>query len=277
MEGTGFELSLNAELLKINDFTWDFNVNYSTSETIVKKLAGDSENVLVGGRVYAALNKPFPQLRTTSYVRDPQGRVVIDPADGNPIIGELKDQGTTLPKHVWGFNSSMNYNGFTLSATWDYRTGHKYYAQVADAMEFTGSSIESVSSNRQDFVFPNSVVETSPGVYIENTNIPITEGVMKYWQNHHNEIEENYVRDASSVKLREVALRYDIPSEAIKSTGLSKLTIGLVGRNLLTWLPEENRFSDPEFNNSLGNAIGEGGYFQSPPTRNYGLSINLEF
>jgi TonB-linked SusC/RagA family outer membrane protein len=277
LEGTGFELSLNAELLKINNFTWDFNVNYSTSETIVKKLAGDSKNVLVGGRVYAALNKPFPQLRTTSYVRDPQGRVVIDPADGNPIIGELKDHGTTLPKHIWGFNSSMTLNGFTLSATLDYRTGHKYYAQLADAMEFTGSSIESVSSNRQDFVFPNSVVETSPGVYVENTNIPITNGNMKYWQNHHNEIEENYVRDASSVKLREVALRYDIPSEAIQSIGLSKLTIGFVGRNLLTWLPEENRFSDPEFNNSLGNAIGEGGYFQSPPTRNYGLSVNLEF
>ena len=31
-------------------------------------------------------------------------------------------------------------------------------------MEFTGRSMESVSANRQDFVIPNSVIETSPGV-----------------------------------------------------------------------------------------------------------------
>ena len=69
----------------------------------------------------------------------------------------------------------------------------------------------------------------------------------------------------------------NIPNKYLERTPLKKLTIGVIGRNLLTWLAEENRFSDPEFNNSGGKAIGFGGYFQSPPTRNYGVNLNIEF
>jgi hypothetical protein len=43
---------------------------------------------------------------------------------------------------------------------------------------------------------------------------------------------------------------------------------------ILTFFTKRNRFSDPEFNNSNSNAIGVGGYFQSPPTRSYGFSLN---
>jgi hypothetical protein len=100
---------------------------------------------------------------------------------------------------------------------------------------------------------------------------------MGYWQNHHNEIKENYVRDASAIKVREISFRYDLSKKYLSELGLSKLSLGIVGRNLITWLPEENRFSDPEFNNATTNGVGVGGYQQSPPTRNYGFSINVEF
>lgn len=277
LKSSGLELTVDANVLNVNNFAWDLNVNYTTSETVVDKLAGDTQNVQVSGPVYASLGEVYPQLRTTSYERDPQGRVIVDPTTGNPIIGELKNQGRALPKHVVGLTNTFRYKEFSLSSTIDYRTGHVYYSELADAMEFTGSSVESASSNRQDFVFPNSVVETSPGVYTPNTNIPITDGKMGYWQNHHNEIKENYVRDASAVKVREIAFRYDLSKKYLDELGLSKLSLGIVGRNLITWLPEENRFSDPEFNNATANGVGVGGYQQSPPTRNFGFTLNVEF
>lgn len=277
LESTGLELTVNAGILESPNFAWDLNVNYSTSETTVEKLAGDTKNVQVSGPVYAVLGEAYPQLRTTSYERDPQGRVIINPNTGNPVIGELKNQGRALPKHIVGLTNVFRFKEFSLSTTLDYRTGHVYYSELADRMEFTGSSVESASSNRQDFVFPNSVVETAPGVYSPNTNIPITDGKMGYWQNHHNEIKENYVRDASAIKVREISFRYDLSKKYLSELGLSKLSLGIVGRNLITWLPEENRFSDPEFNNATTNGVGVGGYQQSPPTRNYGFSINVEF
>ena len=147
-------------------------------------------------------------------------------------------------------------------------------------MEFTGRSMESVSSNRQDFIVPNSVINTGTAenpVYVQNTSIPVTGGRQSYWTDHYNNIKENYVYDATAVKIRELALNYSIPSKFLEKSAVSKVSFGLVARNLLTWLPAQNRFSDPEFNNTNSNAIGVGGYFQSPPTRSFGVNLNVEF
>src|SRR5690606_3919230 len=103
--------------------------------------------------------------------------VVVDPVSGNPLVGEVIALGKTTPDYIIGASSRMSYKGISLAATIDYRTGHVYYEQGSDAMEFTGRSIAGVSSNRQDFVWPNSVIQTGEGVYVENTDLPITGGV----------------------------------------------------------------------------------------------------
>ncbi|UJH89754.1 TonB-dependent receptor [Antarcticibacterium sp. 1MA-6-2] len=289
LEGDGFEVSLGAKLIRTEDFSWDVNVNYTTNKVVVNDIAEGVDEVTVWSSgtgqvgIYAIVGEEFPSIKASSYVRDPQGRVVVDEVSGNPEIGDLKLLGKTTPDYIVGLNSQIQYKGFSLSGTLDYRTGHVYYEQGSDVMEFTGRSMESVSANRQDFVWPNSVINTgtdeSP-VYVENTNIPITNGRMEFWKDHFPEIKENYIKDATALKIREVALNYSLPKEFLGET-LTALRVGVVGRNLLTWLPAENRFSDPEFNNANtaqnGNAIGVGGYFQSPPTRSVGVSVNVEF
>ena len=160
-------------------------------------------------------------------------------------------------------------------------------------MEFTGRATHTVQANRQDFVLPNSVYETATGsgIFVENTSIPITGGDMTYWQNVYNNIKENYVKDATAFKIREVAFSYDLPSKLLENTFVRSLRVGFVGRNLFTWLPSESKFSDPEFQNLVSttptvtgsrnavpaNAIGIGGYLQGPPTKSIGFSLNLEF
>jgi len=294
LESDGIELTLGGTILKSENFSWDVNVNYTSVKTVVNSIAPGLDEVVLATTgeygIYAEVGETFPAVKASAYYRDPNGNVVIDPANGNPISttslpndnpqSGLKNLGTTTPKHIIGLSSSINYKNFRLATTIDYRTGHVYYAQGSDAMEFTGRSQESVSANRQDFIFPNSVIETSPNVFVANTNLPITNGNQDYWTNTYNEIKENYVRDATAVKIREISLSYELPQKFLDRTPLKKLTVGIIGRNLFTWLPKENRFADPEFSNNAGpsgNAIGIGGYFQSPPTNSYGLNVNLEF
>ncbi|WP_299254071.1 SusC/RagA family TonB-linked outer membrane protein [uncultured Lacinutrix sp.] len=281
LENTSLDFTLGAVVIKTDGgFNWNTNITYSAAETVVNTIGQGVSSVNLGSNIYAIEGSAFPQIQATSYERDPQGRIIVDAANGNPLVGGLKELGKTTPDYVIGMTNAFSYKGFTLSGTLDYRTGHVYYSQLADAMEFTGRSLESVSSNRQDFVLPNSVINTGTAanpVYVANTNIPVTGGRQSYWTDTYNDIKENYVRDATAVKLRELALNYSLPSDIIKNLKLSRVTIGIVGRNLVTWLPAENRFSDPEFNNSNTNAIGTGGYFQSPPTRSYGVNLNIEF
>lgn len=286
LEGSGVELTLGATVVKTDDWKWNLNINYSASETVVNEIKDDLNQIAVAdygsAGVYAEVGEVFPQLKATSYVRDPNGNIVINPATGNPEIGALKNMGKTTPDYILGMTSMLNYKGFALTTTFDYRTGHVYYSQLADAMEFTGLSMESVSSNRQDFIIPNSVINVGTSanpVYVDNTNIPITGGRQGYWTDHYNLIKENYVYDATALKIRELSLSYTLPAKFLDKTPLSKVSFGVVARNLVTWLPKENRFSDPEFNNTGGNSngVGVGGYFQSPPTRTFGFNLNVEF
>ena len=298
LKGSGYELTLGGTVLQSPDFSWDLNINYSHSEQEVTKIKEGVDEIQVYSTstagnvgVFAVVGEQFPTLKTSSYTRDPQGRIVIDQSSGDPIEGPLKNQGQVTPDYIIGLNSSVSYKGFRLAATMDYRTGHVYYEQGSDAMEFTGRSLASVSANREDFVIPNSVYESSPGVFVENTSIPITDGLQDYWTETYNNIKENYVKDATAFKIREVSLTYDVPSKWLDKTLIHSARLGFVGRNLFTWLPAENNFSDPEFKNlqsrsttSSGervavdqNAIGIGGYLQGPPTKSVGVSLNLEF
>ncbi len=294
LEGKGVEITLGGRILEIGDFKWDFSANYFTYETVVNEIREDIKEIAIDNYntygTFAIVGMPFPQMKAVSYVRDNQGRVVINEANGNPIVGEVTAMGKTTPDYNIGATNTFSFKGLSLGATIDYRTGHVYYEVGSDQMEFTGRSIASTSTNRQDFVWPNSVIQTGDDTYVPNTNIPITGGVMTFWQNTYNDIKENYVKDATAFKLREVALNYEVPASLLSKTKvINKLTLGFIARNVLTFLPEENRFADPEFNNfgegertSLvgdynANSIGVGGFQQSPPTRSYGVNLTIEF
>ncbi len=288
LSSNGIELSLGSRILSIGDLFWDVKMSYTQyDQKVVSIKEGITEIPLdvyaAGFGTYAIVDETFPQIKAVGYKRDPQGRIIIDPVSGNPIVGDLQNLGKTTPDYILGLYTQVGFKGITVSATFDYRTGHVYYAQGQDIMEFTGRSLESVSANREDFVWPNSVIETSEGVFVENTNIPITGGKMAFWKDHYNQIKENYLKDASALKMRELAVNYKIPPRVLANTGfISSLSIGFVGRNLLTVLPGgQTKFSDPEFKNTRGtddpNGIGIGGYLSPPPVRSYGFTVNVEF
>ena len=289
-DGTGIELNLGGTVLKKAGFNWDVFVNFTQYETIVTEIKEGLDEIatFTSGQygTYAVVGEAFPQIKANVYERDPEGRIVVDAVSGHPIqADELENMGKSTPDYIIGLGSNMSYKGFTLSVVVDYRTGHVYYEEGSEAMEFTGRSIASVSANREDFVIPNSVIETSPGVYVENTDIQVQGGRQSYWTDVYNDVKSNYIKDATALKIRELSLNYSLPSSITKSLPIEKVTIGFIARNLMTWLPEENRFSDPEFQNQVSrggstvgaNSIGLGGYMQAPPTKSFGFNLNIEF
>ncbi|MBI9057071.1 MAG: SusC/RagA family TonB-linked outer membrane protein [Labilibaculum sp.] len=288
LKSTGVEVSLGGRVIQAGDFSWNMNVNFSKADTEVVEIVGDLKEVAIesytgGFGTYAVVGETFPMLKAVAYTRDPQGRIVVDAVSGDPIVGEIENMGRTTPEYILGLNTSVSYKGLTLSATMDYRANYVYYSQGSDLMEFTGRSMESVQANRQDFVWPNSSIEVSPGVYEANTNTQITGGEMSFWKDHYNQIKENYVKDATAFKIRELALNYTFPKSLLNKTNfVNKVTVGFVARNLWTSLPKQKyRFSDPEFRNTrstdAANGIGIGGYLTSPPTRSFGFNVNVEF
>src|SRR5699024_535353 len=163
--------------------------------------------------VYAQKGSVFPLIKVSEMERDPEGRIVINPDNGNPLItSSQKNAGSAVPKSIYDFATSISYKGFRLSAVADLRLGSKLIADVQSGMAFNGTLKESgdLDRNQGGFVMPNSVYKDDNGNYVENTSIK-TGGndyadVITYYSSIYSSIGDNLLIDGKAFKVREIAL-----------------------------------------------------------------------
>jgi TonB-linked SusC/RagA family outer membrane protein len=280
--GTEFDLNLNVLERSQNKVGLSVGGNFGVyNSKVVSLIPGNSIFQIVGTStsIYAEVGQPYPSLRGSDFVRDPEGHVVVNAADGYPRVSSvLSNYGRTTAKYILGLNTSVNYKFATLSAVAEYRGGNVIYNAIGSTMTFGGSSAYSTLADRQRFVFPNSVIETSPGVYTPNTSISIQDGNYGFWQeSNFNSAIAPYVNSAAFWKLREVSLAFDLNQFINKTKFVKGLSLALTGRNLLMFRPKDNMWTDPEFNLDNTNAIGQTNINQLPPTRVFGANLQVTF
>ncbi len=281
-KNTGIELELKAELVKTSTLTWNLNFNYTHNISKVVSINGGLKQITVGKdnvNAFAVVDNAYPIIQTRDWVRDAQGRVVVDAITGNPSRDpNLKIVGQASPKDIFGFTSNLTYKAFTFTITADYRSGHKIFNFIGNYMDFTGISQTSASTHRQRFVFPNSVTVDASGKSTPNTNIMVDDANFNFWPGLYRSVGTNYITSAEAFKLREIAIAYQLPQSLIKKTKvLQSATFTVSGRNLLMITPKSNIWTDPEFSEGTGNDIGRTSENQSPPSRIFSASLALTF
>jgi hypothetical protein len=139
--------------------------------------------------------------------------------------------------------------------------------------------------DRDQFVWPNSVYKDFSGKYVSNTNIAVG-NYQAIYQGYGDQgfsrgfagIGEMYMSSGAFWKLRDVSLSYDLPSSVMnKIRAIKGVTLTVWGRNLKTWLPDDNWYTDPEFSNTSGNSLGINTSLNTPPTRQLGGTIRIVF
>ena len=285
-KGLEFDLRLTP-VLDLGDFRIDLKANLSLLDSKVNKVYEGLDEISNGNGNYAIVGYPAFMFKLTDYKRDDKGRVIVDRVSGYPSLDpNLRRFGRTMPTTLIGINPSFSYKGITLNITADYRGGHQVYHGIGPDMDFTGSSKRSGSNGRQKFIMPNSVYDdgssgdpTKPN-YVVNTSVVTANGGYGFYEGTQTNrgVNSNYLTSAAAWKIREVALTYDLPSSLMKKTKFIKMaSIGLTARNLFTFLPESNQWTDPEFSVTTGNALGVNNTNILPPNRLYGFNVNLQF
>jgi TonB-linked SusC/RagA family outer membrane protein len=264
------EATLTIRPLRTANMSWDLGFNFTKYESYVDELAPGVESIMLGGfvtpQVRAGIGYSYPVIYGSSYQRDEQGRVVVD-ANGFPIAGAPSIIGKVTPDFILGFNTSFRYKFVTLSAVLEWKNGGQMYGGTSGLMDLYGVSKASAEArDNNSIIFPNSVYEDGT----PNTT-PITG--YKNIQNYYtavNNIDESSIIDNSFVKLREIALRFDILKNSKISLGLT-----LFARNILLWT--NSPFFDPESSQGNNNMSGAFERFSLPQTTSYGAGVNFQF
>lgn len=305
----GIEVQLNVQPLRTETFTWDMMINYSSNHSKVVRVdkAGKKKSYVLGSegtvQVLAAIDKPYGMLFGTAYERNDKGQIIID-ASGRPVVSpDKKYLGQYTPDWLGSINNSFSWKSFHLSFLVDAHVGGSLFSVTNRYGQFTGVLASTLpgrdaahggllyyypgnDNSKQAVALPAGSNSAPGGATVHEDGI-IAKGVFSngkkndiiiaaqdYYKTIRN-VDEEYVYDASYVKLREVKLGYQLPFNFIKRIGLQHASVALVGRNL--WIISKHTPNiDPENAFNTGNAQGLE-HFAIPSVRSIGVNINLKF
>jgi len=162
---------------------------------------------------------------------------------------------------------------------WDTRQGLEKYDQFSNFMAAFG--IADYTANRDQTIVFDGVLEdgtkNTKSVYLGQGVGP--DGVdygAGYYRNVYRGIAENFVEDASWIRLRSASLSYTFPHTLFGNSIVKNLSLGFTGNNLLLFTKYKG--FDPESSSTPAgsNANGFAG-FTYPALRSFIFSLNVGF
>jgi TonB-linked SusC/RagA family outer membrane protein len=273
----GIEITLTATPVKSGEFSWDMVVNWSQFRRYLESVYGGAtklNNIPIGTR--------YDQIYGFSYMHTPGGKLVLQDngfPQNDPYNRKL---GYEDPDFIFGFLNTFNYKNFSLTVSADGRIGGKMYSTTNQKMWWGGTHPGTVNEHRDAanegratyiadgvVVVEGDVSYDSDGNILSDTRVyaPNTTPVNYIsWNVNTSNAFLNHYYDASFVKLREITLTYNFPTQTLANTFLKRASVSLVGRNLFLW-------SDmPEVDPDAGDDN-----LQTPSTRNVGFNLNFTF
>ena len=289
--GKGVEAKLSLTPIRTND--WDVTIGavYSYFDNKVERISEDLPRLSLGAYgsgagSYAVEGQPFPVLMGNTYVRDDEGRIIVDRNTGYPSgTSEISILGKAMPDNTLGLNLSVQYKSFSFYTNAEYRTGNYIYNAGGGTFDFSGAGYNTAIYDRERFVIPNSSYwDEASNSYVANTSVTVRDGGPGYWSmsGPRTGIAETYITSAAFWKIREMSIGFDVPNSWLMGqNAIKKAKISAQGRNLFLWTPKTNVYTDPEYSDgngsSNGNAIGLTNLSQTPPSRIYGMTVSLTF
>ncbi len=278
----GVELMIYSTLVETKDFTFDLNVNMAHNVSKVKELDPESNvnymffngednfPVKVGARAGHELGEIYA---TTLYKRDANGNIIIG-ENGLPMTMTDEPEyvnnpiGNIQPKLTMSVAPTFTYKGITLSAMFDMKFGGDIFSY--SEMVATGNGLSKRTMNRGE---DNNYMMVFPGV-LEDGSVNTKE--IKASEYYGALLPEDFLYDASFIKLKELSLGYNFPSSMLKKTPLTSLNVSFVARNLC-YLLKHTPGTSPEGGYDTTMFSQAIDYAALPFTRTFGLSVSLGF
>lgn len=186
--------------------------------------------------------------------------------------------GSVLPDYTGGIQNQITFlKDFTLNVNIDFQLGGKFVSLSNMWGSFSGLLNQTATVNDKGKPIRDAVSEGG-GVHVKGVNdkgepVDYYVDAQEYFHGlYYNKTFDPYIYDLTFVKMREVALGYNLP---VKKLGLGKyfqtMNVSLVARNPLLIYATTKDFDPSE----ISAVVGETG--QWPGTRGFGVNVRLGF
>ncbi len=300
IENKGLELILGATPVQTGDFSWDLTVNFSRNRNRIVDIREGIDNIVVGSQYGYASSTVTMQLIDGDAYGNLYGRsyeryygangapedlrylnrslplVIGD--DGFPVINTSQlVMGNATPKWIGGIRNTFTYKGLNLSFLIDARAGVDQYDQYANF--YSAFGMLDYSLNRNDVVvFDGVLADGSPnkqqvwlGQGLGPDNADYGAG---FYRNSYRGTSENFVKNASYVKLRNISLGYNFSGSLLEKTPFSAANATLTANNIILWTPWQGYDPESFSSGAGGNATGFTG-LGYPGVQSFLFSLNL--
>ena len=267
MRNRGIEIQITYDWLRAhnrNGWAWTTNFTMSHNSNIVTDVENPST------RAYELISRPYvegkPASALWSYrfagISDQEGEkgqtlfYIEDGGTSHNAQGKstsiLEYSGQSEPKIIMGMDNTVKWNGFSVSVLMSYYGGHKMRA-LAENETFASSWSTAIASYFQNAWTPENPTNT-PGIgrYASTS----TSSQTMY--------SNTAIHDASFLKIRNIVLGYDFPTEWFHGTGINRLSLRFqIDNPKYLWVANKVHV-DPE---TLG--------LRNPSSYIFGLNINF--
>ena len=289
IQNKGFELVASGYPIRSKDLTWEVVLNFGMNRNKVVALSDEVKTFYLGGGFGRSATpvveegKAYGDLLAFKWQTDAKGNRVVTAA-GKPVLtGEQEYIGNYYPKETIGLTNSVTYKGFSLRLLTDGRVGGTVVSGTEMNLAFSGIPEATAQYREGNW--------SLGGVDANGQAVTKTISAQDFWQIASGKrygAGEFFAYNATSFRVRELSIGYEIPLKAISFLSFVKaMKLSAVGRNLC-WLyrgesildiPGEGKrkmWFDPDM--TLSNSNWQGvEYGTLPATRSWGFNLKITF
>lgn len=288
MKNNGIELTVGGDIIRTNDLVWNltFNIGHNKNElTDLFKQLDDNGNyvtkpVIMSSSIAGAAQQilEIGEPIDTYYMPEWAG---VNPDNGAPMWYKDSDTGERVttsnyseanyykvgsasPDVFGGFNTSVTWHNFDLSASFGYSLGGHIYSYFRQEYDSDGA----YAGDRNQMKLQDGWSRwTKPG---DNATHPVA----KYNnQDKGNLMSSRYLEKSDYLKLRSLTLGYNFK---LQRFGIQSARVFFNGENLLTFTGYSG--VDPELHSAdTGTSMGMTGVSVYPSVRKFMFGLNLSF
>ena len=294
----GYEVAFTGVPVDMAGFRWSSTFNFTRNKNIVERLTEGVDTLVLANtfsgnsiRSLFIAGQPYGVLYGTAPLRDANGELYVNPVSGRLVPGKNKIIGNPNPDFLMGFINQFTYKGITLNTLIDYRKGGSLYSTTIQEELGRGVTKDTEDRNRlviidgikYDPIRKTGAVDADGNIIRNNIAISLND---YYFSSANagggaasNGYNEQSVYDATTVRLREVTLGYDLPKSLLTKTPLGMVNISFSARNIYWYSPNLPKYTNFDPETSTYGASNQQGYefTNAPTTKRYGVNLRVNF